>query len=73
MDGDLQKKLGKGIAHNLKLVVRGERGSGKTALLNRLKGHSFTSSYEPTHEIQTATINWSAKEEGEVVKVDFGD
>ncbi|EWM24659.1 gtp-binding protein parf [Nannochloropsis gaditana] len=74
MDGALQKKLGKGVAHNLKIIIRGERGSGKSALLSRLKGQPFTSSvYEPTPEIETATINWSAKEDGAVVKVEIWD
>ena len=41
----------------LKLLIRGERGSGKTLLCNHLKGLSVFDT-SPTKEIETTTINW---------------
>lgn len=76
MDQTIAAKLGKGVSYNMKVVLKGERGSGKSSLLQRLQGLPFTSasSYVPTPEIQTATINWSYKEGGEeAVKVEVWD
>lgn len=36
----------------VKLVIRGERKSGKSTLLSRLKGEAFDSNYTPTDEIK---------------------
>lgn len=53
----------------VKIVIRGERGTGKSALLARLKGDPFATEYTPTPEITTATISWRSKTTDDVVKV----
>ena len=64
----------KGADFNLKLVIRGERGSGKSALLRRLQGQGFSKQYVPTGEIQSGTISWSYKhDEAACVKVEVWD
>lgn len=47
MDASLRKKLRGGVAYNLKVVLKGERGSGKTALLQRLQGRTFVPEVRP--------------------------
>jgi len=42
MDASLRRKLRAGVTYNMKIILRGERGSGKSALLNRLQGQGFT-------------------------------
>jgi len=75
MDQAVRKRLrgGRGFSYNMKLIIRGERGTGKTALWRRLQGMSLTESYSPTPEIQTANINWSFKNLDEAVKVEVWD
>ena len=43
MDASLRRKLRGGVTYNMKIVLRGERGSGKSALLRRLQGQGFVS------------------------------
>ncbi|KAF0718609.1 Aste57867_1579 [Aphanomyces stellatus] len=78
MDKVIRKKVRGEITYNMKLLIRGERGTGKTSLMARLQGQPIPDIHEPTREIQTATINWSMKGSEEGVKcevwdvVDFG-
>ena len=46
------------LGHKLKLLIRGERGSGKSLLCNHLKGTSLFET-RPTAEIETTTITWT--------------
>jgi GTPase SAR1 family protein len=73
MDQKLQEKFAKGIHFNMKVVIRGERNSGKTALFQRLQGGKFLEAYIPTEEIQVGTIVWGYKGTNDKVKVEIWD
>ncbi len=57
----------------VKVVLRGPRGTGKTALLRRLQGLRFVAEHEPTPEIQTATIRWAFKNSDDKIDVEVWD
>ncbi len=41
MDSTIRQRLRGGVSYNMKVLLRGERGSGKSALLARLQGLPF--------------------------------
>lgn len=53
----------------MKVIIRGDRQSGKTSLFRRLEGKLLKAGYEPTPEIQVGHIQWSSKVSNEIVKV----
>ncbi|KAM7543215.1 hypothetical protein Aperf_G00000003693 [Anoplocephala perfoliata] len=70
---ELQERLSNGVKYNLKVVIRGERKTGKSSLLSRLKGEEFSSNYTPTDEIKVACILWNYQPTNDAVKVDIWD
>mmetsp|Transcript_14741 Transcript_14741/g.17247 ORF Transcript_14741/g.17247 Transcript_14741/m.17247 type:complete len:324 (-) Transcript_14741:40-1011(-) len=59
------------VRFNMKIVIRGDRKSGKSSLLRRLQGLSLSETYRATPEIECQVINWSYK--NDFVKIDFWD
>jgi len=45
----------------VRVVIKGDHGTGKTALFHRLSGKAPPSEYAPTKEIQISHIHWDYK------------
>ena len=72
-DQHVSAALAKGVRYNMKILIRGQRKTGKTQLLRRLQGLDFIAEYTPTPEITTAHLIWTCPATDEKVKVEFWD
>ncbi|CCI42379.1 unnamed protein product [Albugo candida] len=59
--------------HNLKILIRGAKGSGKTCLFHRLQGRPIPSEYQSTYQIQVEKIQWRSNESVEPVQCELWD
>ncbi|OQS07028.1 GTP-binding protein Parf [Thraustotheca clavata] len=73
MDKVIRKKVRGGVTYNMKLLIRGERGTGKTSLMARLQGQPIPETHIPTREIQTASIQWTMQSHEDTIKCELWD
>ncbi|KAL3663395.1 hypothetical protein V7S43_011800 [Phytophthora oleae] len=62
MDKAIRRRVRGGITYNMKLLIRGAKGTGKTSLFHRLKGEPIPETHQSTPQLQSATINWSFRQ-----------
>ena len=74
MDSLVRGRVRGTTTYNMKIVIRGDKGTGKTNLWRRLQGQSFNPNHVPTPELQSSTINWNFKSSAEeIAKVQIWD
>lgn len=73
MDERIRARIRQGVQYNMKILIRGSRGTGKTTLWNRMQGSKFINQYVPSPEIQTATMDWMSINSEDNVKVEIWD
>lgn len=70
---DIRKKIKNENLYNMKVIICGAKGSGKTNLWRRLQGIKFNSNHIPTNDVQVTKINWNTTVENDIVPVDIWD
>ena len=67
VSGEVQRRLAAGVQYHMKIVIRGDRNTGKSQLFERLRGGSFGAEYKATEQIETAAIDWTHRGSGAAV------
>ena len=81
MNNIVKRRFQSGVDYNMKVIIRGDRATGKSNLFRRLQGMHFQSEHIITPEIAVGTLNWQSHSEsngeggdvGGIVKVDVWD
>uniref|UniRef100_A0AAV1TNR5 GTP-binding protein Parf n=1 Tax=Peronospora matthiolae TaxID=2874970 RepID=A0AAV1TNR5_9STRA len=63
MDRAIRRRVRGGVTYNMKLLIRGAKGTGKTSLFQRLKGEPIPETHETSPQLQCATINWTFRQQ----------
>ena len=73
MSIDLRRKLGRGAHHNVRVLVRGDIGTGKTSLCRRLQSLPFVADLAPSRELEVAHVDWEPSDSADTVKCEVWD
>eukprot|EP00485_Elphidium_margaritaceum_P011714 CAMPEP_0202691148 /NCGR_PEP_ID=MMETSP1385-20130828/5941_1 /ASSEMBLY_ACC=CAM_ASM_000861 /TAXON_ID=933848 /ORGANISM="Elphidium margaritaceum" /LENGTH=739 /DNA_ID=CAMNT_0049346507 /DNA_START=110 /DNA_END=2329 /DNA_ORIENTATION=- len=76
MNTAIKQRLSKGTGkttYNMKVVIRGDRQTGKSALFHRLEGGSFIREHRVTEQIQCSHVLWPYKTSDEMVNLEIWD
>ncbi|CAI5723680.1 unnamed protein product [Hyaloperonospora brassicae] len=74
MDKAIRRRVRGAVTYNMKLLIRGATGTGKTSLFQRLKGEPIPETHRSSPQLQCATINWALRQQlEETVKCDVWD
>ncbi|RKP10089.1 P-loop containing nucleoside triphosphate hydrolase protein [Thamnocephalis sphaerospora] len=69
----MQVNVSRGVQCNIKVVIRGDKRTGKSTLFRLVQGLPFSDAYETTPQIQVENIQWGYNDSSDVVKVEFWD
>jgi len=76
MGNAVKQRLCKGSSkstYNMKVVIRGDRQTGKSALFHRLEGGGFIKEHRVTAQLQTSHVLWPYKTSDEMVNLEIWD
>ena len=62
----VKRRINEGVLYNLKIIIRGDRATGKSNLFRRLQGMAFIADHLVTPEIAVGTLNWQNNEDGSI-------
>ena len=69
----LQRQGNAKSTYNMKVVICGDRQTGKSALFHRLEGGGFIKEHRTTQQIQCAHVLWPYKSSDEMVNLEIWD
>eukprot|EP01084_Bolivina_argentea_P131728 232481_1 len=76
MNTAIKQRLQRGntkSTYNMKVVIRGDRQTGKSALFHRLEGGGFIKEHRTTAQIQCSHVLWPYKTTDEMVNLEIWD
>ena len=69
----IRKKVIHGYQFRMKVVLRGDKNTGKTQLWNRLLGKGFNPNYKTTDRTQIGNITWDYQSTSDIINVEVWD